>query len=155
VGFSQGPHRKHHKVESYTGSFCRSVFFLPFFYFLLLFLILNYFLLFVSKVPCKRILFLRSDALFETTPSQQVENRPSLSAKPHSTLLLLLFCVWHQLQTPFPKMHRALQAAIPQVQTGNAPQDTDSLESFPMISKCLEASIFLLHAENLGCKYMR
>lgn len=72
---------------SLPGSFCRSTFFLPLFYFfLLLFLIFSYFLLFVFKVLCKRILFLRSDALFVTIPSQQAENtRPSMSAKPHST----------------------------------------------------------------------
>lgn len=72
---------------SLLGKFCRSsIFFLPLFYFfLLLFLILSYFLLFVCKVLCKRILVLWSDALFVTTPSWQVENaRPSVSAKPHS-----------------------------------------------------------------------
>lgn len=37
-------------------------------------LILIYFLLFVFKVLCKRILVLRNDALFVTIPSQQVEN---------------------------------------------------------------------------------
>lgn len=44
---------------SLPGSFCRGTFFSLFYSFTLLFLILilNYFLLFVFKVPCKRILF--------------------------------------------------------------------------------------------------
>lgn len=52
-------------------------------------------------------------------------------------------------------MHRTLQAAIPQVQTGSATQYTEFLELFSVISKCLEVSIFLLHTEHLGHKYMK
>lgn len=51
-------------------------------------------------------------------------------------------------------MHRTLQAAISQIQAGNATQYPEFLELSAMISKCLEISIFLLHTEILGHRSM-
>lgn len=81
---------RNHKEDttklSLPARFCRSVFRVPLLYFFLLFLILIYLLLFVFKVLRKTILVLRSDALFVTIPSQQVENiRSSMPTKQQPT----------------------------------------------------------------------